>query len=184
MNAMKPEPIRQGRAEGLFHQLIREAEQTARVDLPHGVEGYLVMMLLRHLGMRESDALYATLATRLLAALRAGASGALRETGDACLMLAGLFPEQARRRHVSVGYFIGMGKTAYASLADAADEDDLFAALCEWFPGLVEVLHAVRRLEKDLDAMSAYETWQHTGSQAAAESLGGMPVRIRQERML
>ncbi|RME59481.1 hypothetical protein D6779_04190, partial [Candidatus Parcubacteria bacterium] len=72
----------------------------------------------------------------------------------------------------------------YARLADERDADDLFAKLSEWFPGLVEVLHAVRRLERDLDAMSAYETWQHTGSRAAAESLGGMPVRIRQDRVL
>jgi len=179
--------FRQGAAQGLFHDLVCDAERQARIELPHMVEGYLVLTLLRHLNMHAARALYQTLAPRLAAIIdpRARAStGALRDTGDACLMLAGLFPEQAHRRHVNVGYFVDIGQTAYAKLAATDSGGSLFAELRTWFPGLIDVLQAIRGRERAFDAMSAYETWQATGSRQAGEQLPGVPIRTRQKQLI
>lgn len=179
--------FRQGTAQGLFHDLVCDAEQHAHIELPHAVEGYLVLTLLRHLNIWAARTLYQTLAPRLAAIVNPrvrASTGTLRDTGDACLMLAGLFPEQAHRRHVNVGYFVDIGQSAYAKLADTDSSGSLFTELRAWFPGLIDVLQTIRSRERALDAMTAYETWQATGSRQAGKQLPGMPIRTDQEQLI
>ena len=38
------------------------------------------------------------------------------DTGDRCLIICGLFPNQAQNKNTSVTHYITIGKTAYASL--------------------------------------------------------------------
>ncbi len=176
--------IRHGRGEALFHELVSRAQRRSRVRLPDMVEGYLVLTLLRHLGTEAAQALYQRLAPRLLAG-RVHGEPSLRDTGDACLMLAGLFPEQAQRRHVSVGYFIRIGRTAYARLAAAGSGGELFAELCRWFPGLVNVLQAMRSEERELNLMAAFETWAATGNPDLLRELtDAVPILPDQRRPL
>jgi hypothetical protein len=72
----------------------------------------------------------------------------LRRIGDQCLILAGLFPDRAKRRNVSQDYFKNLGENAYYVLSYSALQwkldRALFYQLFENFSALVEVLHAMR----------------------------------------
>ena len=75
------------------------------------------------------------------------------QVGDECLLLAGLFPERAARKHVSVDYFVGIGQQAYQLLTHAhfkwLYDQALFAKLSKDFPNLISVLQAMRKIHKD-----------------------------------
>ena len=80
----------------LFQQLVLDAEQHAHISLSENLESYLVFLLQRF--HKNADGLYEPLALKHLHA--ESESGrcrqyGLRNTGDSCLILAGLFPEHA-----------------------------------------------------------------------------------------
>lgn len=134
----------------LWQRLVHEAERRSGHDLDETLESYLVFVLMRHLrdqGLgREAIALEYLHAHRSL-----GAAGheRLQKTGDHCLLLAGLFPERARRRRVPVTYYIDLGRGAYRDLGEVlrAGIAELYAQLAEGFENLVEVLLAARGIE-------------------------------------
>jgi hypothetical protein len=138
--------LKQGSPTELWHALVLEGERKRNLALGEELESYLVFALMRHLG---DD----TLATRIVALdwLRAceaqGRQGAdaLREVGDRCLLVAGLFPALTERRRVDSDYFVRVGRGAYASAAGCARraEAPLFARLVEGFHTLVDVLRAL-----------------------------------------
>jgi hypothetical protein len=70
----------------------------------------------------------------------------LRDVGDRCLLIAGLFPRLANRRRVSTDYYIDLGRGAYATASVRAPrcERELFAELAQGFHSLVDVLAAIR----------------------------------------
>lgn len=74
----------------------------------------------------------------------------MRRVGDECLLLAGLFPERAKRKHVSVEYFIKMGQSAYSILTNShfqwVYDPKLFTQLSEDFPNLILVLQSMRNI--------------------------------------
>ena len=74
----------------------------------------------------------------------------LRAVGDQCLLLAGLFPERAQHKNVSIDYFIGMGRQAYYTLSalpsTATIDNKLFHKLSDNFINLTDVLFAMRGL--------------------------------------
>ena len=112
--------IRQGAAAELWQSLVREACTRCGQALDEAQESYLVFVLLRH--QRDGHLLARTQALEWLEAqLRVGSarSDALRDVGDRCLLIAGLFPALAQRRRVSVEYFIDLGRGAYQGVADA-----------------------------------------------------------------
>jgi hypothetical protein len=80
--------------------------------------------------------------------------------GDRCLLIAGLYPEQAQRRLVTLDYFMALGRNAYAEVACAARSAmaDLYERLAAGFARLVRVLVALRRLGggEPLDAFGRY----------------------------
>ena len=71
----------------------------------------------------------------------------LRDVGDRCLLISGLYPELAERRRVQLSYFIDLGRGAYARLAGemSAALAQLFYELSRSFAELVRVLLEVRR---------------------------------------
>lgn len=132
----------------LWHELVREGEHRAGRELGEERESYLVMTLMRHLG--DSPLPHRVMALELLEALNA--SGArrrdeLRDVGDRCLLIAGLYPELAERRRVQLTYFIDLGRGAYARLAHdvSAALAALFAELSSTFAELVRVLFELRQ---------------------------------------
>jgi len=138
--------FRHGNPTELWHELVLEGEQKRNLELGEELESYLVFALMRHLG---DD----TLASRIMALdwlqaseapARSGAE-ALREVGDRCLLVAGLFPRLAERRRVDGDYFVRLGRGAYAGAAQRTRRADasLLANLVEAFHSLVDVLRAL-----------------------------------------
>lgn len=135
--------IRQGAATALWQALVRDGERRCGKALGDDVEAYLVFALMRHL--RDERLAARVLALEWLAAHERRGSerlDALRDVGDRCLIIAGLFPAQAERRRVDASYFIDLGRSAYDAAAASARQD-LFAQLVAAYQAMVEVLAAM-----------------------------------------
>ena len=140
-----------GEGTALWQSLVRDGEARAGTRLDEDVEAYLVFALMRHL--RDGPLLDRTMALELLAALEHSGRARLdelRDVGDRCLLIAGLFPRLAERRRVDRHYFVALGRGAYGHVADAARQAyaELFARLAAAFDAMVAVLgHAAATVE-------------------------------------
>ncbi|MBB4132457.1 MULTISPECIES: hypothetical protein [unclassified Xanthomonas] len=155
------ESFKQGAPAELWQALVREAGQRIARPLDESREHYLVFVLLRF--QRDAHLLSRTQALAWLHAqdqVGSVRADALRDVGDGCLLIAGLFPGVAQRRRLSVDYFIDLGRGAYFEVADTRCSDaGLFAQLagsyhelvrtlaalrtpCNWQPGAGGILHA------------------------------------------
>jgi hypothetical protein len=169
----------------LWHDLIRDAEQRARRPLAEDVQSYLVFTLMRLTGD-------AALGARILALDFLQSFGVhgqrradeLRDVGDRCLLLAGLYPEQAERRAVPLSYFCALGSSAYEALADGIRNGvrELYAQLARSFRALVRVLIEVRKLSGEwhglgpLDQLSLCEARGAIDPVEAQSAFPGMIV--------
>lgn len=145
--------IIQPTSQAIWFHVVRHAHEQSGYRYDDDIENYLVITLEKFLTNSEfaSD----TIAIKLLESLsidRDTTSNELRHVGDECLLLSGLFPERARKRNVSLSYYIGAGKQAYRTLShqdnDAYNNPALFAALSEHFVGLMDILHLIRKKPK------------------------------------
>lgn len=142
---MSESAFRLGAAAELFHDLVREGEARCGRQLSEEVEAYLVFALMRHL--RDAQLGGRVIALEWLAAQEqpgAGRVDALRDVGDRCLIIAGLYPAQAERRRVDHDYFVELGRGAYAAAAEAARSGyaALFEQLVRAYRAMVNVLAA------------------------------------------
>ncbi|WP_235893671.1 hypothetical protein [Cognatilysobacter lacus] len=139
--------VRHGAPAGLWQALVHEAGERAGCPLDETRESYLVFMLLRHQLdgqlLARAQALEWLQAQSHTGAMR---DDALRDVGDHCLLIAGLYPAQAERRSVSVRYFIDLGRSAYLGIAEAGRTAyaALFGELAQSYGELVCTLRAVR----------------------------------------
>ena len=164
----------------LWHELVREGEQRAGRELGEERESYLVMTLMRHLG--DSPLPHRVMALELLEALnRSGRQRRddLRDVGDRCLLISGLYPELAAKRRVELAYFMDLGRGAYARLADdlSAALADLFAALARTFDELVRVLIELRRLGGQAPVLAPLDRYALALDEHATLVLPGTPRR-------
>lgn len=169
-----------------WQSLVAEAGEVARCPLAEDLESYLVFTLARYTGRPHSVS--RVVALDLLEALQAHGRERherLREIGDRCLLLSGLFPEQARRRRVSIGYFVDQGRCAYDELGILLQSGYavLYRRLSGGFVHLMDVLHAIREMggrEIALEPVAEMDLWHQTGSRAALRRLrrhtGGIPM--------
>ncbi|MFN3703541.1 hypothetical protein [Thermomonas sp.] len=139
--------IRQGAAAALWQSAVREAETRSATALDEAQESYLVFVLLRH--QNDPDLLARVQALEWLRAqesLGRTRTDALRDVGDRCLLIAGLYPALAQRRRVSVDYFTTLGRGAYRDVAEACRNAyaELFAQLAAHYEALVQVLRGLR----------------------------------------
>ncbi len=137
--------LKQGTATALWHDLVCEGEQRRHLALGEMLESYLVFALMRHCG--DGALARRTMALDWLQAHESPMTpDRLRDVGDRCLLIAGLFPQLAQQRRVSNDYYIDLGRGAYASAAMRAPrcERSLFAELAQAFRSLVDVLEAIR----------------------------------------
>ena len=154
-----------------WHSLVIDAEARLGAHLEENIESYLVFMLMRYL--RDVRMVRNVLALAFLEGLQKqgkAKADAMQTLGDQCLLYAGLFPEQARRRHVSMDYFVRMGRSAYGQLA----QDPLFIALTENFVLMMDVLAQIRSNNphnKTGNLLDLQELWEQTGSRHAANCL-------------
>lgn len=133
----------------LWQTLVRDAENRASRQLGDDLESYLVFTLMRH--QRDAQLGGRTIAIEWLETLLANGrrrQEGLRDVGDGCLLIAGLYPQQAQRRRVSLSYFQDIGSDAYRHLGERASGglESLFRQLANAFAELVRVLFEVRRL--------------------------------------
>jgi len=144
--------VTRGSATALWLELVREAAQRAGARLDEDLESYLVFTLMRHLG--DAPLGQRIMALELLEALLKDGrqrEQELRDVGDRCLLIAGLYPQLAERRHVPLRYFLDLGRGAYDQLGCElrAALAALYAQLARAFAQLVRVLLEVRRLSGD-----------------------------------
>lgn len=139
--------LQQGSQAELWQALIRESAQRGGIALDEHEESYLGFVLIRF--QRDTQFAAHTLALDWLRAheeARHARADALRDVGDRCLLLAGLFPQQAERRRVSLDYFVTLGRGSYAGVAECARAGyaALFEQLARAFLRLVDVLDGLR----------------------------------------
>ena len=121
---------------------------------------------------------------------------AMQRLGDVALFVAGFFPDYFTRRPVDVDYYIGMGGSAYAWLAERARYSaqvrafgEIFFELGEKFGAFVEVIGEVSEQGRNYtpaDIMRLYELWLRTGSARASrrlQELGIQPAAASASRL-
>jgi hypothetical protein len=151
-------------------EFVRTGESRAACTLGEELESFLVFTLMRF--MQRTDLFSVVLALEFLSAsteyTRRKKGQALSEVGDISLILAGLFPERARKLGVSASYFPEMGRMAFGELADFFGKnklrslEGLYRKVGDGFPSMMDVLLAAR--EKKLDQHIAEELFQKTDS--------------------
>jgi hypothetical protein len=152
------ETLRQGAPAELWQAMVREAAERAGHALDEDCESYLVFVLLRY--QRETQLLSHTQALDWLhAQTQSGQvrADALRDVGDRCLLVAGLYPGLAQRRRVDVDYFVGLGRGAYMGVAEAsrAAYAQLFEHLARAYRDLVRTLLALPQRAAGTPALEA-----------------------------
>ena len=112
---------------------------------------------------------------------------ALKRLGDVALFIAGLFPGSLQRSLVDVDYYINMGGSAYAFLAESSRVSrrtrtfkQVFQELSSYFQFFVDVLaRAVQdtSLAANQDILRLYEMWLCSGSSYAQSRLQSLGVQ-------
>lgn len=141
---LHPTPLAQ------WHCLIGEAQQTSKQLLTEPLESYLVYMLMRF--CKRPDVFNHAIALELLEASdRAANDDKLRDVGDKCLLVSGLFPGIIEKRNVSSNYYVDLGRDAYSRLANYLPQAsaELYQHLCQFFLALMNVLQAISRTYKE-----------------------------------
>lgn len=159
-----------------WQALINEATVDAHIRLNEDLESYLVFLLMRF--STQPEIAHSVLALDFLSAFNDNVmdrSGQLQQVGDKCLLLAGLFPGRAERKHVRISYFIHLGQSAYSSLSAVSSLSwaGLFNDLSNAFVPLTDVLLTARSLNQvsALTPLQAEELYSDTHSSAAKRTL-------------
>lgn len=163
----------------LWHEVIKAAEDRCAIMLNDDLEVYLISLLMRYSNKPEmAQQIFAENYLEALQKQDRQRSVCLQGVGDQCLLYAGLFPQQAERRHVKITYFVDIGRAAYANMSKTAN--DLFWILALQFVALMDVLQSIPE-KPVLLPLEAYEQWEKLGSKRALQMLReytkGLPVR-------
>jgi len=175
---MKPDLIHQNlllepTATAQWKQLLEHAKQQCHCQLNEEVESYLIFTLMRF--TRQPALASTALGPDLINCNQLAGQARenkLRDVGDQCLLLSGLFPQRAEKRLVQVGYYVDLGKTAYQHLSDILRKAfaELYQLLSQNFVAMMDVLLSLRG-DDALQPLQAMELWQHTGSVSASNIL-------------
>ena len=165
-----------------WHALVREAEKESGCHLDEVMESYLVFTLMRF--MKDQNLCTNAMAPDYLNLHNLSDSvrtEQLRNIGDQCLLLSGLFPKRAEKRLVRVSYYVDMGRSAYSHLSYTAQHAtaSLYKQLSEAFVLLMDLLQTIRRFSSPvLQPIQSYELWSDTGSLVLHNQLaaGSIPV--------
>jgi len=163
-----------------WYGLVTEAHAAAPVQLDEASESYLVYLLMRFTDKPQE--IQSVLALDFLQSahlLGQERDNQLRDVGDKCLLLSGMFPGRADRRCLRISYFVDLGRTAYEAMSSAKqfaiEDDDRFEQLAIAFVPMMDVLHTLRSFSPDdefqLNRAQAEELWYETGSRFALEYL-------------
>ena len=167
-----------------WHSLVKEAEQQCSCQLDESMESYLVFTLMRF--MKDQD-----LATQAMALAYLRSHGLpksmrieqLRDIGDQCLLLSGLYPKHAERRLVRVSYYVNIGRSAYHHISDNVQKSvaELYRQLAEAFITLMDLLQAIREFSSPaLQPIQSLELWSDTGSARAFDRLAESAIPLHE----
>lgn len=165
-----------------WHTLVREAEQDYGCQLDEAMQSYLVFTLMRFAknSQLNSKALALDYLTshQLHETLR---NEQLRDIGDQCLLVSGLYPQSAEKRLVSAGYYVDLGRSAYFHVSTVTQKGiaELYHQLAERFVLLMDLLQTIRQYSSPaMQPIAAMELWHQTGSRAAYKQITaqGIPV--------
>lgn len=163
-------------ATAQWQSLVKEAWDITGEKADEEMEHYLVLLL-----MRFCD--NSTVGTRALgldyleSQEKEGESKQilLRDVGDKCLLISGLFPGRAERLRVNMSYYVKLGKGAYYVLSTLHKNllSRMFCRLSEDFVSLMDVLSAARSMAGNagLTPLQAVEMWSETQSREARRAL-------------
>ncbi len=165
-----------------WHKLVQAAEADYGCHLDETMQSYLVFTLMRF--MKKQD-----LNTQALALEYLQTHGLpslmkqeqLRDIGDQCLLVSGLYPKRAEKKLVRVSYYVNLGRTAYHNLSDCAQQGiaELYSQLEETFTLLMDLLQTIRQYNSPaMQPIAAMELWSDTGSRFAYNQLasGSLPL--------
>lgn len=130
-----------------WHALVNEAQASTRLVLNENTESYLVFLLMRFVQATQlAESVIALDFLHSMHALGSRQIELLRDVGDKSLLLCGLFPGLADRRHVRLEYFSDMGQAAYLTVGELQDNESasLFFQLSQQFMNLKQILQAMR----------------------------------------
>jgi hypothetical protein len=167
-----------------WHSLIKEAEAECSCQLDESMESYLVFTLMRF--MKDQD-----LATQAMALDYLRTHGLpksmrieqLRDIGDQCLLLSGLYPQRAEKRLVRVSYYVNIGRSAYHHISDNVQKSvaELYRQLAETFVTLMDLLQTIRDFSSPaLQPIQSLELWSDTGSKGAFDRLAGSTIPLHE----
>ena len=130
-----------------WYALVTEAELAAQQNLNQNTESYLVFLLQRF--AQTPELFDSAMAMDFLHAVNAPTQLQIEQfkaVGDKSLLVCGLFPGLAERRHVPITYFSQMGQTAYLSASELQERStaELYLQLSQYFPNLQKILQAMR----------------------------------------
>ncbi|VAW53444.1 hypothetical protein MNBD_GAMMA06-701 [hydrothermal vent metagenome] len=165
-----------------WHTLVREAEQDFGCQLNETMQSYLVFTLMRFAKNPQLNAQALAIdylnSHHLSNSLQ---SEQLRNIGDQCLLVSGLFPQSAEKRQVGVTYYVDLGRSAYHHISTVTQKGiaELYLQLADSFVLLMDLLQTIRQYTMPaLQPIAAMDLWQQTGSKAALKQVSenGVPV--------
>ena len=152
-----------------WQALLQQAEEKCLCQLDEELESYLIFTLIRF--TQDPELASKPLALDFLRSHHLYGNARenhLRDVGDQCLLVSGLFPQQVQKRMVSPRYYVDLGRSAYHHLSELLIRSfaDLYQHLATSFVLLMDVLQNLRQ-QAELQPLQALDQWQHTGSQHA-----------------
>lgn len=172
-----------------FKHQVTKALEHQKVAIDPSTEFYLVDLLSRFMisdnlfvvdengGKRRQEVLALLMGEALSSNDPGQKQRGLKRLGDVSLYTAGFFSDSLQNKIVDVDYYIGMGRSAYATLASSGFDllfQKVFLELAENFHRFVDVLGEVSESAGTQDAKSLlrqYELWLKTKSERAERSL-------------
>lgn len=143
-----------------FYDLLQQSSREFDISLSEEVHVYLLNMLVESITNIERIDLEGSLSIKYLEAAQTRDLPVLKQVGDSCLFILGLFPTH-RPEHNSLYY--ELGPTCFISL-----NKKVYNQLSIDFSRAVDLLLGVNLL---LDRQNAYEIWQTTQSRMARKVL-------------
>ena len=165
-----------------WHRLVKDAESDYGQQLDEAMQSYLVFTLMRFAKDQQLNSNALALdylnSHHLSRQLR---NERLRDIGDQCLLVSGLYPQAAVKRQVGVAYYVDLGRSAYHHISTMAQQGiaELYQQLAESFILLMDLLQTIRQYSSPaLEPIAALELWQRTGSRAAYSQISqrGLPL--------
>src|SRR5205814_3904471 len=82
---------------------------------------------------------------------------ALQQVGDQCLLISGLFPAIAEKRHLKIKYYIDLGQLAYEVIS--RKNNDIFSVLSKQFVMVMDVLQSFQTCTKEILPAELRQIW-------------------------